>query len=570
MVRANTVSGNDKAHPTWTIGGRTYTSYPDYLKACDRLKQEFLIAGGARPKELGPPLEVPEGATPENFRPEQSWPVAEAIAQTLATRYRVVSAPELDAGNYQPRYLIPGILAAAEPGGIYGVAKTLKTSLAADLLISLASGTPFLGRFPVPEPGRVLFFSGRAGLAGMQSLARRICRERGLSLASLENFSLSTDLPRLDRGIDLVAFRELLEREKPVLIVIDPVGLALSTEKRRNPFALGELLGSFGELCHSMGCALLVVHHCKRSTKPGKPAMLDDVAGSGFAEFSAQWLTVSRRRTGDPGSGHHELWLCAGDGAGHHGLWALDVDEGAAPPVADEGPIVPADPESRTWKTTLRSVAWAEAQADEQYAASKEDRRLRRWAVTSARQRIRVLKFLAAYPDGCTANFIRDELGINGSRMRRILNELVKETVLEASEIEHKKRKDIIYRQKPGMDLSLAAAKAGRVSPPDQTTSEVRSGHFGRGTAPAPGAASAGSNGALQSAGSPDCAGMAPSPVSVGMSITKAVDRPSVAGSPDCVRGGGTKSGPDTLFECEKTEDSAPPGDSEQLIRKKP
>ena len=38
----------------------------------------------------------------------------------------------------------------------------------------------------------------------------------------------------------------------------------------------------------------------------------------------------SRRRSFDPGTGHHELWLTTGSRAGDHGLWELDVDEGVA------------------------------------------------------------------------------------------------------------------------------------------------------------------------------------------------------------------------------------------------
>ena len=52
--------------------------------------------------------------------------------------------------------------------------KTLKTSVTADLLISLASGTPFLGQFAVSEPGRTLFLSGESGMAALQSIARRV------------------------------------------------------------------------------------------------------------------------------------------------------------------------------------------------------------------------------------------------------------------------------------------------------------------------------------------------------------------------------------------------------------
>ncbi len=46
----------------------------------------------------------------------------------------------------------------AQPLIIGGAIKTLKTSLA--LSVSLATGTEFLGRCPVPERRRIAFFSG--------------------------------------------------------------------------------------------------------------------------------------------------------------------------------------------------------------------------------------------------------------------------------------------------------------------------------------------------------------------------------------------------------------------------
>jgi hypothetical protein len=69
-------------------------------------------------------------------------------------RFPFFTASQLNSGLFETRYLIPGILVAGQPGGIFGAFKTLKTSLAADLLISLASGTPFLGEFPVAQAGR--------------------------------------------------------------------------------------------------------------------------------------------------------------------------------------------------------------------------------------------------------------------------------------------------------------------------------------------------------------------------------------------------------------------------------
>ncbi len=405
--------------------------------------------------------------------------------------FRLFSAAQLNSGQYETRYLVRGILAAGQPGGIFGAFKTLKTSLAAELLISIASGTPFLGRFPVPQPGRVLFLSGESGLPALQSIARRICAERGLSLEKLDNFVLSPDLPRLDLRSDVAALKKLIETERPVCVVIDPAYLTLGGDNGRNLFAMGSLLRPLAELCESTGCTVLVVHHCKRSQKAGDPATLDDIAWSGFAEFSAQWLLLSRRRPFDPATGHHELWLGAGSRVGNHGLWELDVDEGrphefsldVRPHGPIDGPVDgPLDDslagEHRVWKTTLRPVAALQRQLDAQFVAASEDRRLRRRAATFDRQKQRVLEFLAAHPNGCNATQIREVLGFNGNRMKRLLDMLCDEKLARITETYHDRRRETLYHRVQVMDLSATAIQSGRVSPVDEMKYEVRSGHF--------------------------------------------------------------------------------------------
>ncbi|HEV8000530.1 MAG TPA: AAA family ATPase, partial [Planctomycetaceae bacterium] len=225
-------------------------------------------------------------------------------------RFPFFTGAELNSGQFETRYLIPGILAAGQPGGIFGAFKTLKTSLTADLLISLGSGTPFLGQFEVAQPGRTLFLSGESGLAALQSIARRICASRGLSLDELDDFELSPKLPRFDNAADVRALRRIIRDKRPVCVAIDPAYLAMRGDDARNLFAMGTLLRPLAEICHETGCTVLVVHHCKRSRlAPSGPATLDDIAWSGFAEFSAQWLLLSRRRQFDPDLGRHELWL---------------------------------------------------------------------------------------------------------------------------------------------------------------------------------------------------------------------------------------------------------------------
>src|ERR1700732_378149 len=260
---------------SFLVGGRTYSDFAEAVRAQDLRLKDFFRRGGISEEELEalPKRVIPEGATPENYDPESEWPISAELDKLFRQKFRLFTAAQLNSTQPETRYLIPGVLAAGQLGGIFGAFKTLKTSLAADLLISLASGTPFLGRFPVSQPGRVLFLSGESGLPALKSMARRICAERGMSLDTLDNFVCSPDVPKLGDPFDLMAFTELVEREKPVCVVIDPAWLALGGRARaknsRSLFEMGQLLRPLAELCESTGCAVLVVHHCKQARKSG-------------------------------------------------------------------------------------------------------------------------------------------------------------------------------------------------------------------------------------------------------------------------------------------------------------
>jgi hypothetical protein len=373
--------------------------------------------------------------------------------------------------------LIPGILAAGQTGGIFGPSKTLKTSIAADLLISLASGTPFLGKFPVARPGKVLFLAGQTGLSALRAIARRICDARGLSLDSLANFLVSTDLPKLDHAVDRMAFQELLQREKPVCVVIDPAFLAMQGLRggSNNLVAMGQMLVPLAEMCRETGCAVLIVHHCRRTMKAGVPATLDDIAGTGFGELSQQWLLLSRRRPFGPASGRHELWLGTGNRLGESGLWELDVDEGVA-----------------SWKASLRPVASSELAADEQHVAASEDRQLRRRGLAFERQCRRAQELLAAYPAGLTARRMREMLGVSGERINRVLDWLLEQGIVNKEPADRKRGRTIwtYFLVSSPADLSLSAIKEGSLTPRDAKLYDTGTGQFlDRGNAPAPGAA---------------------------------------------------------------------------------
>jgi hypothetical protein len=245
-------------------------------------------------------------------------------------------------------------------------------------------------------------------------------------------------------------------------VAIDPAYLAIRGEDARNLFAMGALLRPLAELCNETGCAILIVHHCKRTRlTPGDPATLDDIAWSGFAEFSAQWLLLSRRRRFDPDTGHHELWFSAGGRAGHHGLCALDVDEGIPTDVAlvpSPGPPGEGQGEGglsssaaskgagRIWRPCLRSAGDAEFQHDVTSAHEAESHRQLRTIATNARHRQRILELLREKPAGETPRYFRENLGLTTDRTNTLLQALVEDGFIKPAAVFKTKRCEAGYK----------------------------------------------------------------------------------------------------------------------------
>jgi hypothetical protein len=285
-------------------------------------------------------------------------------------------------------------------------------------------------------------------------------------------------------------------------VVIDPSFLALAGRRSggrvpRGLVGITRVLEPLVELCRSSGCAVLVVHQSRPPRYAGHPATLDDAAGSGFAELAQQWLLVSRRRSFDPGSGQHELWLTTGNRVGESALWELDVEEAV-------------------WKTALQPVASAGVLLDEQRVATRQDAQARRSELAFLRQCRRAHDLLAAHPGGMSARRMRDMLGMSGERITRVLDWLLENGLMNFGTLGGSRATDRYSWASPWPDLAVSNKARRRGTAP------------GRGTAPAPGAAGAECDGVLPAAADPSA------PESVGRDTS------------------GAESGRDTSVECEQ------------------
>ena len=242
-----------------------------------------------------------------------------------------MSCAELDRGSDEIDYLIDQMLVARQPCILGGPQKTLKTTILLDLAISLTTGEPFLGQFPVRRTCNIVVISGESGIDTIRDTARRICKSKNIALADITNLTLSGFIPQLDNADHLDALDRFIMDTGAEVVVVDPAYLAMPGSDAGNVMAQGERLARVNEICqrHS-ACFILVHHNTKTSVRQNKhkPSRLDSLAWSGYAEWARQWILLGRREDYVEGTGVHRLWMNVGGSAGHSSLWALDVDEG--------------------------------------------------------------------------------------------------------------------------------------------------------------------------------------------------------------------------------------------------
>jgi len=259
-------------------------------------------------------------------------------------------------------YLIPGVLPAGQPAILAGPFKTLKTSIALDLAVGLASGTTVLGHFDVPRAASVGFISGESGEATLANTIERICRARDVMPEDLDRLLVSTKIPNLARADHVDALGWFIRQHELELLIVDPAYLAMASigDDAGNVFKMGAVLGRVSRLIEETGCGFLLVHHSRRGTGDGLPK-LSDVSWSGFSEWCRSWLLVNARGEWDADVGKHRLWLACGGSAGHGSSWAADVTEGHQD-----------DPGGRHWEVRISSATEANKAAKKRATQVRE------------------------------------------------------------------------------------------------------------------------------------------------------------------------------------------------------
>ena len=180
----------------------------------------------------------------------------------------VVRVAELPSDELAERWLVEQLWCARSVGVIGGAPKCAKTWLGLDLALSVATGTPCLGRYAVPEPGPVLVYLAEDALRAVRERIEGMARHRGLDLEAVEIHVITAPVLRLDHDRDRTRLWETVRRLRPRLLVLDPL-VRLHSIDENHAGDVAELLGYFRTLQRELGLSVLLVLHTRKNAAAG-------------------------------------------------------------------------------------------------------------------------------------------------------------------------------------------------------------------------------------------------------------------------------------------------------------
>jgi hypothetical protein len=237
-----------------------------------------------------------------------------------------VGVEEFLAEETEQDWLIENILLRDQPFAIGGKDKCLKTATVVDMAVSLATGTPFLDKFPCKQ-SRVAFFNGESNKSTIKRRIRAVQTAKGV-VASSKWLLVSNARPQLSNPQDLAKVKKVIERHKTEVLIIDPVYLTLlgGDETGASPSSQFDMGMKLANIQNVVGTATLVlVHHYKKSTPEGKLG-LDEFNYTGISSFVRQSLHIGRRAPFTSTRTNQMCLMNHGEGIG--GYYHLNIDEG--------------------------------------------------------------------------------------------------------------------------------------------------------------------------------------------------------------------------------------------------
>ncbi|MDI7267983.1 MAG: AAA family ATPase [Myxococcota bacterium] len=196
--------------------------------------------------------------------------------------------PVIRVAHVQPRppadrWLVEGLWGWPAVGFVAGCPKSLKTWMALELAVSVASGQPCLGRYPVKKRGHVLLYAAEDSAQAIRERVAGIAASRHVDLETLGVGLITVPSLRLDNEEHRRRLHATLAAIRPRLLVLDPL-VRLHGGDENSSADISSLLDFLRGLQREYEVAILVVHHVRKA-----PAAVAGQALRGSGDLHA-WL----------------------------------------------------------------------------------------------------------------------------------------------------------------------------------------------------------------------------------------------------------------------------------------
>jgi len=232
-------------------------------------------------------------------------------------------------------WLVDRTFAVGEQILLAGPEKSLKTTLAVALAVSLATGLPFLG-ITVPEPRRVLYYSLETSTPAFERIVHLIADALVIrSVRQLRKRLEDNLIPSYPPYVNLAeregqdAVKHLLQLYRPEVVFLDPVskcGAPADADSNQNSMA--GFLGRLRVLFAPYQVTVVLQAHCTKPTaKLRRPLKRQDVAGTALTADTRAWMLVNHRQawSGSSTDPHLLNLVIGGNARNSEDTYRLDV-----------------------------------------------------------------------------------------------------------------------------------------------------------------------------------------------------------------------------------------------------
>lgn len=176
----------------------------------------------------------------------------------------VVRPTDLPLGPADGRWLVEGLWTDQGVGVIGGAPKTLKTWLALEMAVSVATGTACLRRFAVHRQGRVLLYAAEDCASALRERIDSIALAHCKLITELDIGIIDTPRLLLDHNKMRLQLHATLKTEKPLLLILDPV-VRMHRGDENSSKDVAAILGYLRALQRHHNVAIALVHHTRKS-----------------------------------------------------------------------------------------------------------------------------------------------------------------------------------------------------------------------------------------------------------------------------------------------------------------